>query len=806
VIEVLTKQFNLGAEVVLQQSALTFDLSLNQIFVALANGGTLHVVDQSQRGDAGEITRLVKDACITYTMATPSEYTYWIRYGANDLRLAKGWIWAFSLGEELKPRLVEEFRSLSNLNLHLINTYGPAEITVHSHAVEILYADQALSRIPVGHALPNYSVYIVDESMKPVPLGMPGEICVGGAGVSQGYLNLDTLTKERFVQNPFAPSDWVTKGWNRMYLTGDRGRLRTSDGALLFDGRMEGSTQIKLRGLRIELGEIEHGILNAAAPAIDEVAVSVRGAGDNSDEILVAYVVFSRHQDHGIIGEDRHGYLMQLLNKLPLPQYMVPAMIIPIDCMPLTSHNKIDRKAIAAMPLPTTDLGRGIEAALQLTHLESELVRLWETVISKDLGTVSPDLSFFHVGGNSLLLIPLQYMIKDNFHASLAMVDFAEAHTVRKMAARIEQNASEKAIDWEAETAVHPKSLLPFAQNEEGAIVSERRHGKDLHVLYTGATGHSARYVLEKLVADERISKVYCVAVRSTNKLSNASEKIIQFPGNLLDERLGLTEEQFNFLASDVDVIFHAAANRSFWDNYQFMRPANVLPAHTLISLATPRKTPIHFMSSAAVHLFGGKTDEEDYPESRATHLPPVDGKDGYLASKWAAEKIFENASRHFGLPIYIHRPGPVREQSQQQSRLSKDIVFAQFMRVAQELRLHIPKGSIKGEIDLLELTGLSDVLNDCIIRSTNQEPEDTCGRSALVRYLNHHADMKLLLDEWEAYAEEHQGELPQIDMMETHNATEWIARAKRIGFPYMLSAQNFNLMGESRLPIVQRR
>lgn len=101
--------------------------------------------------------------------------------------------------------------------------------------------------------------------------------------------------------------------------------------------------------------------------------------------------------------------------------------------MPLTSHNKIDRAAIAAMPLPTTDLGRRIEAASQLTHLESELVGVWEMVISKDLGTVSsPDLSFFHVGGNSLLLIPLQYMIKDNFHASLAMVDFAEAHTIRK--------------------------------------------------------------------------------------------------------------------------------------------------------------------------------------------------------------------------------------------------------------------------------------------------------------------------------------------------------------------------------------
>lgn len=248
------------------------------------------------------------------------------------------------------------------------------------------------------------------------------------------------------------------------------------------------------------------------------------------------------------------------------------------------------------------------------------------------------------------------------------------------MAARIEQTASEKLIYWEAETAFHPESLVPSTQSDEGAITPERIYGKYLRVLYTGATGHSARYVLEKLVNDERISKIYCIAIRSTNKVSNASEKIIRFPGDLLEERLGLPEEQFNFLASDIDVIFHAAANRSFWDNYQVMRPANVSSAHTRINLATPRKVPIQFMSSAAVHLFNGK---EDYPEARATYPPLADGKDSYLASKWAAEKLFENASSHFGLPIYIHRPGPVREQVQQQGRLSKDTIFAEFMRVA---------------------------------------------------------------------------------------------------------------------------
>ncbi|KAH1492661.1 hypothetical protein KXX52_004018 [Aspergillus fumigatus] len=805
VVEMLTRQFQLGAEVVLQQSALTFDLSLNQIFVALANGGTLRLVEQSKRGDAVEITRLMNEAGITYTMATPSEYSYWIRFGADNLRLAKRWLLAFSLGEELKPRLVEEFRSLLKPDLRLINTYGPAEITVHSHAVEIPYKDQTVSQIPVGHTLPNYSVYIVNESHKAVPLGMPGEICIGGAGVSRGYLNLDALTKKHFVRNPCAPAEWEARGWNQLYLTGDRGRFR-ADGALLFEGRMEGSSQIKLRGLRIELGEIEHAILNAAVPAIDEVVVSVRGQGNDADEYLVAHAVFSRHRCLGIeTEEDRQTYLRQLLSRLPLPQYMVPTMIIPIDSMPLTSHNKVDRKAIAALPLPSTEIGPGNQAAAQFTELELKLVRVWETVLSKNPGTIlSPDLSFFHVGGNSLLLIPLQYLIKDTLHAALAMTDFADAHTVRKMAARIEQAASLELIDWEAETAVNLDSLPSSILSEEGVTDSGKRYSTDLRILYTGATGHSAKYVLEKLVKDERVSKVYCVAVRSPDKLSIVSDKIVQFSGDLLDKRLGLMEEQFDFLANEADVIFHAAANRSFWDNYQVMRRANVLPAHTLVALAARRKVPIHFMSSAAVHLFGRSTDE-DSPETPATHPPPADGKDGYLATKWAAEKIFENASSCYGLPIYIHRPAPVRQQRLQtdEGRLPKEAVLAEFMRVAQELQLHIPKGSIKGEIDLLDLTRLSGVLSDAVIKST-QEGE---GRSASVRYIHHHADMKLHLDDWESYAEEHQDKLPPVNMMETHNATEWIARTKRIGFPYMLSAQNFDLSGgSSRLPILQRR
>ncbi|RAK98120.1 putative hybrid PKS/NRPS enzyme EqiS-like protein [Aspergillus ibericus CBS 121593] len=793
VIEVTTKQFSIGAETVLQQSALTFDLSLHQIFTALANGGTLCIISQPKRGDAVQITQTIQEESITYTLATPSEYSYWIRFGADHLTAAANWKYGFSLGEELKPSLKEEFRTLQKPGLRLINTYGPAEITVMSHAIEIPYGEEAADEIiPAGRSLPNYSLYVVDRAMKPLPVGMPGEICIGGAGVSQGYLGLDAMTQDRFSADAFAPQAWTSQGWTRMYRTGDKGRLRP-DGALLFEGRMDGNTQIKLRGLRIELGEIEHAIWRASASALDEVIVSVRG----DPEFLVAHVVFSR--DCTI--PNRDVYLQQLLDNLPLPQYMVPAMMIPLDRMPLTSHNKIDRKAISAIPLPKGE-SDATDSAKDLTPLETELLRIWEVVLSRDLmhsAPVGPNLDFFQVGGNSLLLIPLQYLIRETFNAVLAMIDFAEAHTVRKMAARIESTASEVLLDWAAETAVPPNLPLPALPSTEP--LPPRRTGKDLRVIYTGATGHSGKYVLEKLVADDRISKIYLVAVRlneedgpGPRKLAIESDKIVQFPGNLLDERLGLTPEQFTFLATEADVILHSAANRSLWDNYQVLRRPNVLATQVLVSLAAPRQIPIHFMSSAAIHLFSGHT-EDSYPETTATGTPPTDGTEGYLASKWAVEKLLENASHAFSIPVYFHRPAPVGPVQ----TISTTTVFAEFLRVVRTLRLHVTRESIKGHIDLIVLEDLARKLRDHLITSTMEE-------GVTVRYHHHHSDVRVQMGEWKAYMDEYNTGLT-LDMVETEHAVEWVGRAKKVGFPYMLAAQNFDMAGVmSELPIVQRR
>lgn len=203
---------------------------------------------------------------------------------------------------------------------------------------------QITGSYPAGKCLPNYAVVIMDKDLKPVPIGVPGEDLIGGAGPARGYLNNPELTRQKFITNLYAPPEYIAKGWTTAYRSGDRGRLR-ADGALLFDGRIDGDSQIKLRGLRIELEDIESSITKTSNGSLVEAVVSVHGQGDI--EFLMARVVFAND-----FADNQEAFLKMLRSQLPLPQYMCPAMIIPIERMPLTPHLKVDRRALKALPLP----------------------------------------------------------------------------------------------------------------------------------------------------------------------------------------------------------------------------------------------------------------------------------------------------------------------------------------------------------------------------------------------------------------------------------------------------------------------
>lgn len=279
---------------------------------------------------------------------------------------------------------------------------------------------------------------ILSPSLTPLPPGVPGEIFIGGAGVSLGYLNDTSLTTQKFLHNPYAPPEYVARGWTRMYRSGDRATM-TATGDLLFHGRMEGDLQVKLSGVRVELQDIESCILQTSKGVLVDVVCTVRG---DESKFVVAHAVFS--PEFSKESETRREFIDGLLKKLPLPSYMVPATIIPIENMPMNVHMKRDRGAIAAMPvsqspLNTTTTTNDDTKDQELTPLESQMRDLWLTVLPKEMASSvsSRDADFFRCGGSSLAMIELQSGIREKFGVMLSLQDMFEASTVGSMAERV---------------------------------------------------------------------------------------------------------------------------------------------------------------------------------------------------------------------------------------------------------------------------------------------------------------------------------------------------------------------------------
>lgn len=765
-IEGYTKRWGLSAERVLQQSAFTFNHSSDQMYTGLVNGGTVYIVPAEKRGDPISITEIIQQHSITYTKATPSEYSLWMQFGGTTLRQATSWRFAFGGGESLTSIVTQEFASLNLPQLRFFNSYGPTEISISSHKMEIPYREketvESMGRIPCGFSLPNYYTYIVDEQLKPVPVGMPGEICLGGAGVSLGYLHNPELTAKHFVPNPFATPKDISRGWDRMYRTGDIGHLQ-EDGAMVFHNRMAGDSQVKIRGLRIELSDIESNIVLAAGGALRECVVTLR---EGDPAFLVAHVVFA--PNHGI--PNKEAFLEQLLNNLPIPQYMVPVVAIPLEKFPLSNHSKVDRRAVQKMPLPKR-VGSSQENA-ELTETMVQLKRVWQDVLGKNnnqLGfDLAPSTNFFHVGGNSLLILRLQAQIRQTFNVAIPLVKLLGITTLAQMAQEIEESTSVDPIDWEQETC--PPVVPSFLHN-----ITTKPPSDVKTVLLTGATGSLAKYLLPELAARSDIGIIHCVAVRekARERALFSSPKVTYHVGDLSSPLLGLSAERFVELASNVHLIIHLGAARAFWDSYNVLRSSNVYPIGEVAKLAAPRRVPVHFFSTRGVL----PADIDHNACSAASHLPPVDGSDGYVASKWAGERILERSAASLGIPSIIYRFLPVsQEQSAQKQQLMDDLI--RFV----DTSATTPDMSVwAGRLDVFPGEQIGRLMSESIMNSISLVAAEG------PQFSNCTSPLAIHTDELSAHIEQQRGDrkdLGQLPYM------RWFGRIKALGFSYFFSGQ----------------
>ena len=780
-IEGYTKTWGLKAERVLQQSAFTFNHSSDQMYTGLVNGGMVYIVPAEKRGDPVSITQIMVDQGITYTKATPSEYSLWIQFAGETLKQATNWRFAFGGGEQLTSIVTNEFASLNLPNLKFFNSYGPTEISISSHKMEMPYNDaqkiEAMGRIACGYSLPNYYTYVVDEHLKPVAVGMPGEVCLGGAGVSLGYLNNPELTAKHFVENPFATEEDKARGWTRMYRTNDIGHLQ-QDGAMVFRARMAGDSQVKIRGLRIELSDIESNIVICSGGALKEAVVTLRDA-DGPSPFLVAHVTFAAK--HSVT--DKDAFLADLLARLPIPQYMIPVVAIPLDKFPLSNHNKVDRKAVAGMPLPEKLSKDGnIEEETELTETMVQLKHVWHDVLGKNLDKFGFDLvpstNFFNVGGNSLLVIRLQAKIRKVFQVAVPLIKLLGASTLGEMARKIEESAALTAINWDAETAL---SAMP---NFLDTLPPKAETGKKT-VLVTGATGFLGRHIVPQLAERADIDKIHCIAVRDKPRDDNSRlldhPKIAYHVGDLGLPYLGLSVNEFRTLAGEADVILHMGAVRSFWDNYHVLRPSNVAPVKELVKLAAPRHVPIHYISTVGV--LGNDNTEA---VSAAANLPPTDGSEGYVASKWAGERILERAAAELGVPSKVYRFLPHNDERGNEAKREK--LLDDFVKYTELSGLKPDMSVWRGRVDLIPVQELVEVFGDAA--ASNGAVGGT------VEFTHYESPVAIRTDELSALIEKKLGE-ERVKELESIPVIKWFGRIKALGFAYLLAAQEATVGAE---------
>lgn len=386
-----------------------FDFSVWEMYGALLYGGKLVIVSKEAAVDTRKFLDILKAEKVTVLNQTPSAFYNLISADSSAESDISSLRYVIFGGEALKPLMLRPFKE-KYPSVRLINMYGITETTVHVTYKEILSGDVENNISNVGRPIPTLKVFILDKDQNMLPAGVPGEICVGGAGVARGYLNNEKLTCDKFIALPY-----LCRG--AVYRSGDLGRF-LPNGDIEYLGRID--SQVKIRGFRIELGEIENALLKH--PEIEETIVTVHETS-GGDKKLCAYIRIKSD----LTPKELAAYLSG-----NLPDYMIPSYFIKIDAFPLNRNGKIDK---SRLPKPT-DVYAGSTSTLPRNVAEELIAGAWAQVL--ELPEVGIDDNFFELGGDSLSAIKVVSMLK----LGINIVDFYTNPTIRLLAEKlISENA-----------------------------------------------------------------------------------------------------------------------------------------------------------------------------------------------------------------------------------------------------------------------------------------------------------------------------------------------------------------------------
>ena len=629
-----------GCKQAIASTIITFDAFLQETIVALCNDVSVVLLSEDEITNQKRFELKLMEYQESFLFETPTKLLSYIRNSINCRFINT--IKCFVLGGEVFPQELNEKIKYHNRNCRIYNIYGPTETTICCNVKQL----DDKTDITIGSPIANTQIYITDKNNKPLPIGVPGELCIAGEGVGKGYLNRPELTAEKFVTNPFATEE--NHHGKIMYHTGDLACWR-ADGEIEYLGRID--TQVKIRGLRIELGEIEN--VMSSFTGIQLTAVADK-RDENNRQYLVGYYTSEQEIDE----KELRSHLSS-----KLPKYMIPNYFMRLDTMPMTASGKIDRKNL---PVPDFTMQEREYVAPE-TEMEINLCKLLGEILHIEKVGVEDD--FFEYGGDSLGAI--EYVAKAHgMGVEMSLQNVFDYPTVRSLCDFLQGEKKEK-VQYKENDFDKYKELFDRNVIKEGEKFEKKSLG---NVLLTGATGFLGAHILNELMQKET-GKIYCL-IRS-NKAddrrgrlreilkyyfggryeSEINKRIIPIIGDI--EQEGLSDE----IPTDVKTVIHTAASVKHYGSYSYFNRVNTEGTAHVVEYA--KKIGANLIHISTLSVSGNSmaddfsvyhSDEEKFFYETSLYIgQPLDNV--YIHSKFEAERKVYDAMLE-GLNAKVIRVG----------------------------------------------------------------------------------------------------------------------------------------------------
>lgn len=623
-----------------------FDIFVYEIIVSLTHGLKIAMANNAEHRNPKLLDELIRKCHVDVMTVTPSlmKINYDNREPDTALAQVKNMVFG---GEPLPEKFVEDLRALAD-DITIYNIYGPSEITILCN-VQNLNGEK---EITIGPPIMNTQIHILDKNMKPLPIGVVGEIYISGIQVGYGYIGKPELTAEKFLDNPF--------GEGKMYKSGDIGRW-TFDGKVQCLGRID--NQIKLRGLRIELGEIENVMLNV--PNVSSAVVNKIEI--DGKEALCGYYTCDKDVSEDIVKD--------ALRKA-LPAYMVPTYIVKLDQMPYTINRKIDRKALPLPELnkPVANNKINIE---ELNSVEEKLLQIWKNILKID--DIDINDNFFDIGGDSVAAISMQIEAV-KYGLEFEYGDIFAFPTIKQLSANLKtpDEIFIKNYDYSKVNSV-------LARNTMDNLNTIKKI-KFNNMLLIGSTGYLGAHVLDAFLQSNK-GIAYCLVREKDgldikerlrgvlnfyfgnkyNELFNNRIKVVC--GDIVKENLGLSEKDYSELKNNIDIVINSGALVKHFGIKKKFEEINVKGTQSVIDFCLNTKKRLLHVSTISVSGNGEKeetvietpeniNDKKIFKESDIYVGQNIKGV--YSTTKFRAELLVLEAISSKGLDAQILRLGNI--------------------------------------------------------------------------------------------------------------------------------------------------